>query len=625
MAKNNYQVTRLLLLWSVLLASAVAAFAQGSPDIISFLNQTIVWYQQLADQQQLVKEPSDLLFLNDNRQIADQVSRLSFDFARAHAQAMTQEAAAQEQQDEDRPNLDQYKSLVQLAAKSDQRIKDTQQELETMRRQLAAISGKKRSLLEATIAETESELALLQARRSSLQNMMEFVTGTASGSRQQAGLHAKIEELARALPSSATESGKQSPAELNALASSNSAAIAAGQKEAPAGIFALSDELVTLRRKLNLLDKIIELTDSLSASSKTLRDPLVAKVRELVRRGDDLMNQPDSQDKDVLAQQRKELDGLTAQFKQLSAAMLPLGKQQILLDLYRRNSSRWRNTVAVQYQAILKSLLLRLAFLAVAVGLVLGISHLWKRVTFRYIRDVRRRHHFLLLRRIIVSVVLGILVVVASVNGLGGISTFAGLLTAGVAVALQNVILAIVGYFFLIGKHGVRVGDRIQVSGVVGNVVDIGLIRMHLMELGRGPGAQPTGRIAAFSNAVVFRTHAGLYKQVPGTHFVWHEVTRNLPPGSDYRPIEEKMLQAVNKVFADYQERLETQLRRMEHVLKTMPIPALHPESRVRMTKRGVSITIRYPVDMHHAREMDDRINREVLAETGAADVTIKA
>ena len=278
----------------------------------------------------------------------------------------------------------------------------------------------------------------------------------------------------------------------------------------------------------------------------------------------------------------------------------------------------------MQHQAILKSLLLRLAFLAVAVGLVLGISHLWKRVTFRYIRDVRRRHHFLLLRRIIVSVVIGILVVVASVNGLGGISTFAGLLTAGVAVALQNVILAIVGYFFLIGKHGVRVGDRIQVSGVVGNVVDIGLIRMHLMELGRGPGAQPTGRIAAFSNAVVFRTHAGLYKQVPGTHFVWHEVTRNLPPGSDYRPIEEKMLQAVNKVFADYQERLETQLRRMEHVLKTMPIPALHPESRVRLTKHGVSITIRYPVDMHHAREMDDRINREVLAETGAADVTIK-
>lgn len=327
------------------------------------------------------------------------------------------------------------------------------------------------------------------------------------------------------------------------------------------------------------------------------------------------MSQPDSQDPVVLAQQKKELDAATAEFKQLSTAMLPLGKQTILLDLYKRNSSKWRNTVSVQYTATAKSLLIRLAILVIAVGLVLGISHLWRRVTFRYIRDIRRRHQFLLLRRIIVAVVIGIMVAVASVSGLGGIGTFAGLLSAGVAVALQNVILAIVGYFFLVGKHGVRVGDRVQVSGIMGNVVDIGLIRMHLMELGRGPNAQPTGRIVAFSNAVVFRTHAGLYKQVPGTHFLWHEVTRNLPPGSDYRPIEEKMLEAVNKVFADYQEELAAQLRRMEHTLKATPVEALHPESRVRLTKHGVSITIRYPVDMHHASEMDDRINREVLAE----------
>jgi small-conductance mechanosensitive channel len=615
--RSDHSTTRFFLPAILLLVPAVHAFSQSSQDIISFLNQTIVWYQQLTDQQQLVKEPSDLLFLNDNRHIADQVSRLSFDFARARAQALgTQDSGAQ-QQDQGAPSLDQYKGFADMAAKSDQKIKETQQELETMRRQLPSTSAQKRSLLEATIAETESELALLQARRNSIQNMMDFVIGTASGSRQ-AGLQAKIEELARALPASATESGKQSPAELNTFTNSNSTstAMGGGQKEAPSGIFALTDELFTLRRKLNLLDKAIQLTDSLLASSQTLRTPLLAQVRELVRRGDELTNQPDSQDPMVLAQQRKELDGLTAQFKQLSAAMLPLGKQIILLDLYKRNSSNWRAVVSVQHTAALKSLLLRLAILVIAVGLVLGISHLWRNVTFRYMRDVRRRHQFLLLRRIIVGAVITIIIVVASVSGLGGISTFAGLLTAGVAVALQNVILAIAGYFFLIGKHGIRVGDRIQVSGVVGNVVDIGLIRMHLMELGNGPGAQPTGRIVAFSNAVVFRTHAGLYKQVPGTHFVWHEVTRNLPPDSDYRPVEEKMLQAVNKIFADYQEKLDVQLHRMEHTLKTMPIQSLHPESRIRLTRRGVSVTIRYPVDMHHAREMDDRVNREVLAET---------
>ena len=517
----NHQFTRsagplifgFFLLMVLLIASAVSVFSQSSQDVISFLNQTIVWYQQLTGQQQLVREPSDLLFLNDNRQIADQVSRLSFDFARARAQVLgAPDAGAEAQQDEGSPNLDQYNNLAEMARKSDQKIKDTQQEIETMRRQLPATRGPKRTLLEATITETESELALLQARRSSIQNMIEFVSGAASGSRQ-AGFQAKIEELARALPASATESGKQTPAELNSLPNGNSAsaALAAGQRESSSGIFALADELVTLKRKLDLLDKAIELTDSLLASSKALRDPLVAKVRELVRRGDELMNEPDSQDPVVLAQQRKELDGLTAQFKQLSAAMLPLGKQAILLDLYKRNSSHWRNVVNMQHTAALKGLLIRLAVLAIAVGLVLGISHLWRKVTFRYIHDVRRRHQFLLLRRIMVAVVISIMVAVASVNGLGGIGTFAGLLSAGVAVALQNVILAIVGYFFLVGKHGVRVGDRVQVSGVVGNIVDIGLIRMHLMELGIGPGAQPTGRIVVFSNAVVSRTHVGLY------------------------------------------------------------------------------------------------------------------
>src|SRR5579859_6152444 len=614
--RSDHRITRFFLL---LCLPAVYAFSQNAQDIISFLNQTIVWHQQLSDQQQLVKEPSDVLFLNDNRQIADQVSRLSFDFARARALAVvTQDAVAQAQQDQGSSSLEQYKGLVEMAGKSDQKIKETQQELETMKRQLPSTSGQKRFLLESTIAETESELALLQARRSSIQNMIDFVSSTASGSRQ-AGLQAKIEELARALPASATETGKQNLAEINTVAGSNPVSAASagnGQKETPSGIFALTDELFTLRRKLNLLDNAIQLTDSLSESSKALRAPLLVKVRELVRRGDELTNQPDSLDPVVLAQQKKELDSLTAQFKQLTAAMLPLGKQVILLDLYKRNSSHWRAVVNVQHTATLKGLLTRLAILAIAIGLVLGISHLWRQVTFRYMRDVRRQHQFLLLRRIIVGVVIGIMVVVASVSGLGSMTTFAGLLTAGVAVALQNVILAIAGYFFLIGKHGVRVGDRIQVSGVLGNVVDIGLIRMHLMELGAGPAAQPTGRIVAFSNAVVFRTHAGLFKQVPGTHFVWHEVSLNLPPDSDYRPVEEKMLQAVNKVFADYEEKLGVQLRRMEHTLKTMTIHSLHPESRVRLTKRGVNVTIRYPVDMHHAREMDDRVNREVLAAT---------
>ena len=64
-----------------------------------------------------------------------------------------------------------------------------------------------------------------------------------------------------------------------------------------------------------------------------------------------------------------------------------------------------------------------------------------------------------------------------------------------------------------------------QISGVTGNVVDIGLIRLHLMELGgNGSDRQPTGRVVVFSNSIVFESSASFFKQIPGTNFGWREV-----------------------------------------------------------------------------------------------------
>src|SRR6202007_301874 len=101
---------------------------------------------------------------------------------------------------------------------------------------------------------------------------------------------------------------------------------------------------------------------------------------------------------------------------------------------------------------------------------------------------------FLLLRRIAMWVAIGLVIILTFASQLGSAVTFAGLLTAGVAVALQNVIVSMVAYFFLIGKYGIRVGDRVQISGVTGEVVDIGLVRMQGMDLGGGAAEQPTRR-----------------------------------------------------------------------------------------------------------------------------------
>ncbi|HEY2115897.1 MAG TPA: mechanosensitive ion channel family protein [Candidatus Angelobacter sp.] len=592
--------------------AAQPAATESPGDIISFLNQTIVWSRQLTAEQQLVNEPSDALFLNDSRQLANQVVRLAFDYARSRAQALAnQGGAGGTSQSQAAPS--QYQRLIDSANKADQQVKSLQKELDGFHQQLLAASGRKRTTLLAVISETEGELELFQTRRDTLRNMLQFAATTTSSGVGSGNLPSQVEELARTVPAAAA-GGKEVP-ETNP-SSGNSAsptAVASRErKEAPTGILSLATDLFSLRRKVSALDDNLRQTDALVQTAKNLRAPLVAKVRELTQKGDDVAGQPDSQDPKVLAQQRKDLDSLTTQFKQVSASLLPLGKQAILLDVYKRGTTNWRNAVESQYQAELKGLLLRLGALGLILGVVLGVSELWKRATFRYITDTRRRYQFLLIRRIVLWSLIAIIVATAFASELGAITTFAGLMTAGIAVALQNVILSIAGYFFLIGKYGVRVGDRVNINGVTGDVVDIGLVRLQMMEMTSGPAPLPTGRVVAFSNAVVFQAGSGMFKQIPGTNFLWHEITLTLDPKTNYRQVEQRMMEAVNKVFAEYRDKMEMQRRNVERSLNST-IAAFAPESRLHLTQTSLEVVIRYPVDMANAGEIDNRVTRAIL------------
>jgi small-conductance mechanosensitive channel len=588
--------------------------AAGSPeDIISFLNQTIVWSRQLAAEQQLVNEPSDALFLNDSRQLANQVVRLAFDYARARAQSLANRTDAGGATSQSQAAPSQYQRLIDSAAKADQQVKSLQKELDGFHQQLLTATGRKRTTLLAVISETEGELELFQTRRDTLRNMLQFATTTTSSGLGSGNLLSQVEELARTIPASSA-SGKEVPEANPVPNNSASPAVVASRerKEAPTGILSLATDLFSLRRKIRALDDNLRQTDALAQSARNLRAPLVTKVRELTQKGDDVAGQPDSQDAKVLAQQRKDLDSLTTQFKQVSVSLLPLGKQNILLDVYKRSTTNWRNAVESQYQAELKGLLLRLAALGLILGVVLGVSELWKRATFRYITDTRRRYQFLLIRRIVLWSLIAIIVATAFASELGAITTFAGLMTAGIAVALQNVILSIAGYFFLIGKYGVRVGDRVNINGVTGDVVDIGLVRLQLMEVTGGPAPLPTGRVVAFSNAVVFQAGSGMFKQIPGTNFLWHEITLTLDPKTNYRQVEQRMMEAVNKVFAEYRDKMELQRRNVERSLNST-LAAFTPESRLHLTQTSLEVVIRYPVEMANAGEIDNRVTRAIL------------
>jgi small-conductance mechanosensitive channel len=178
---------------------------------------------------------------------------------------------------------------------------------------------------------------------------------------------------------------------------------------------------------------------------------------------------------------------------------------------------------------------------------------------------------------------------------------------------MQNVLLSVAGYFFLIGKYGIRIGDRVQVAGVTGEVVDIGLVRLHLLELGSGEtDAQPSGRVVAFANSIVFQPTSGVFRKIPGTSFIWHEVSLTFSPESNYRMIQERITTAVDIALKDHRAEMERQMRHMEKSLSSIRAIELRPKTGLRFTSSGIEVTVRFPVALQNAAEIDDCVMREL-------------
>ena len=616
-SKNIVTATALtFLLCLVLRAASSPASLPDSQQVIAFLDQTIAWYHNLDVEERLANQAADVLLVYDDRQIADQVFRLSFEFARADAQLLGGRQAHPVSDGSLASSTAKFESLTQLASKAAQTVHQKRTELEALKQRLPSAVGRSRRVLQSTIDEVQSGLELAETRSITLDSIVQFVIGSNTPANNAEDLMSQIAELEQSVPEARTTATKASGQEQNAPGSSiPSAGISAPRKPEPHGIIALGSDLVALRQKIHVLDQARGMTDALVRSTQSFMAPLSATLTDGAHRGDELSNQPVSTDPAVISQHKSEIAALESQFKQVSSAFLPLAKQDILLDRYQANLARWRSSVASQQRTELRSLLLEVIALGIVFIVAFGIFELWRRVTFHYVQDVRRRHQFLLLRRIVMFFVFATILALGFSTDLGSLTTFAGLLAAGLAVCLQSVILSTVGYFVLLGKYGIRIGDRLQILGVTGNVVDIDLMRLSLMELGEtGSGSEgvPTGRTVEFPNAIVFQPTAGLFKQIPGANFLWREVTLALAAKSDYHLAEKRILGAVEGVFADYRDNLEQQYQKMERTLNlAMDVP--RPESRLHFTPTGLELVVRYPITRENAADIDDRIARALL------------
>jgi small-conductance mechanosensitive channel len=601
------------------LTLALTAFGQGnspanpiahqdSAKIIQFLSSTVSWYRERAAEDKLVSEPTDLTFAQENARVADQVVQQAFEYGRNEAQLQSKRHTEKQAQAGNSP---EYQGLVQALQKVEQEIQDTQTELQSYRDKLTVGTAAKRRYAQAQIQELQGELGLLNARHDALQAMAEFVSSSGSGNR--VGLRAQVEELSHSVPAALSNPVGTKPSDAGAGQASSAAKIVA-TKPQPSGIWGLSTDLIHLSGKRRTLKDLLAATDNVKKTADGLRSPLVDDLENLIHQGDQLFAAADTATPEGLAQETQQLDAMTAQFKQVTTTLLPLSKVGVLLGIYETTLKNWRDSIRDEERDDLRQLLLRLGVLALMIALVFGLGEIWRRASFRYVHDTRRRYQALLMRRIVIWTAVVIIVIITFATQLGSVFTFAGLITAGIAVAMQNVITSIVGYFFLIGKYGLRVGDRVSIAGVTGEVVDIGLVRIHLMELG-GPGeSQPSGRVVAFSNSIVFQPTAGIFKQIPGTNFVWHELKLTLASETDYHAAKDRIIKAVDSALGNYRENIDTQRRMVERNLSTVSAGELQPKVRLHYIASGIEATVRYPVEIEKATDIDDHLMRDLIA-----------
>jgi hypothetical protein len=473
-------------------------------EVIGYLLQSVNWYRHVYTERQVANEPADLIFLDDNQEIERQIVKLSFEFAKADAMLETGALSHGRTASSDPPPAD-LAHFVELKNRNDQLRQRAIDEIASLDEKMNKATGADRRKSKAAEEEAQTRLHVLDAVAQGLNDLVGFVQGPGDGEGHSGHLESTINDLEQSTPEVTGRSVSPATAPREEANSKTSGP--------DAGILGLVSHVSAMSHKLHVVDEKIRLTDALTLSANNLRIPLAGFVTRQIQS----VAIGNSQSSDLLSlrEQKSHLDALTLDLKELSPIIIALDKQKVLLAEYKSHVLPWRMTVAGQYKQAWKELLIRLVVVLLIVGLLLALGQLSRRFTLRHVYDPNRRRFISMSHQFVTLFAITVVIVFVLASDLRSVVTYFGLLSAGLLLALENVILATLGSLLLVGKRGIRIGDRVQVSGVTGDVVDMGLLQFQLKEFDVEAGRY-TGHVATFSNSLVFVSPAtGLMKFGP--------------------------------------------------------------------------------------------------------------
>jgi small-conductance mechanosensitive channel len=254
--------------------------------------------------------------------------------------------------------------------------------------------------------------------------------------------------------------------------------------------------------------------------------------------------------------------------------------------------SAWGELVSARQRAVLHQALQGLLIIII-IGLVGIFFDGWLEKLLEKTKLDRRQVETLrTVARVAVQVVAVLLILLVILGPPGQLGTFLGLAGAGLTVALKDFIVGFIGWFVLMGRNGIRLGDWVEINGVTGEVVELGMFHTVLLETGNWTDSgHPTGRRVTFTNSFAIEGH--YFNFSTSGQWLWDELQVVLPAGQDPYPMVNAIQKQVQEATKESAQQAESEWRRSIGS-REMSSFSVAPAISVKPVVGGIEVAVRY-------------------------------
>lgn len=243
--------------------------------------------------------------------------------------------------------------------------------------------------------------------------------------------------------------------------------------------------------------------------------------------------------------------------------------------------------------------------------IIVVIQRLLKKFVLGKIADIKVRYQWQKISLYLAVFLIIIFLISTWLNIFGSVATFLGLISAGIAIALKDPLVNMVAWGFILIRQPFKVGDRVQIGEIAGDVIDIRLFQFSVNEIGNWVDAdQSTGRIIHIPNGIVFTEPQSNY--TAGFQYIWHEIPVLLTFESNWKKAKQILTDVVNHHGVQLSQEAEKQIKAAARTFLIF-YNKLTPIVYTTVKDSGVLLTLRYMCGPRERRSIEEKIWEDIL------------